>query len=211
MVYSEGVGVSWCGVYNCYLWARCHQVQVCICCRDTKGGRHTILAEAIICIQYLAKIDTVILTDDLTEYSPMTRGRPTMLARAMTRPNTHQWLDRIITDESSPDRLRWCHEIKQCFFCAGSGSWGIVTIPVDDSTRESITFDKHWVARMSCCWKMRPVQPSPYSSAMSSLVQLYATWWFMSRCRLRFLREHCFSWHIQSCFGGKRKQRHVHT
>ena len=37
MVYSEGVGVSWGGLYNCYLWARCHQVQVCARCLGEKG------------------------------------------------------------------------------------------------------------------------------------------------------------------------------
>ena len=36
-------------------------------------GRHTMLAGAIICIRYLANINAVILTDDSTEYSPITR------------------------------------------------------------------------------------------------------------------------------------------
>ena len=36
-------------------------------------------------------------------------------------------------------------------YCAGSGSWGIVAIPVDDSNRESIAFDKYWVAQNGGC------------------------------------------------------------
>ena len=50
----------------------------CIFIVRARRGWRNMLAGAIICIQYLAKIDTVILIDDLTEYSPM------------TRPNNHQ-------------------------------------------------------------------------------------------------------------------------
>ena len=70
-----------------------------------------MLAGTIICVQYLAKIDTAILTDDSTEQSPI------------NRPSTG-----------------WVGAMKlSVAVCAGCNSWGIVAVPVDDS-RESIAF-----------------------------------------------------------------------
>ena len=54
-------------------------------------------------------------------------------------------------------------------FCAGSDSWGIVVVPVDDSNRESIAFDEYWVARTRCCWKCVPFR----HHHTPALVELY--------------------------------------
>ena len=62
----------------------------CLSVVGAQGGQRTIFAGAIICVQYLAKTDTVILTNDSTEYSPMTRGLCTMLAGVTTRPSNQQ-------------------------------------------------------------------------------------------------------------------------
>ena len=108
----------------------------------------------------------------------------------------------------------WVGAVKSVAVCAGSASWGIVAVPVDNSNRASLAFDEYWKVLTGCCWKcvLFHVHYTPcYVDLSSSLCHLVARASLATWGHFCFLREHCFSQCVQSCFDGKRKWWRVHT